>query len=230
MSTKVLLPDDWLKHLGSEFEKPYMKDLKARLLADKQSGKKIYPPGPLIFNAFHLTHLGNLRVVILGQDPYHGFGQAHGLCFSVQKGIKLPPSLQNIYKELKDDLGVEKDFDDGNLEDWARQGVFLLNTTLTVCEGQAMSHKDIGWEKYTDQVIQVISDVKEKVVFVLWGSHAQSKLPLIDKRHIIIKSPHPSPLSAHRGFFGCRHFSLTNHYLRQKGKMEVDWVNQKTKL
>ena len=198
MSTKVLLPDDWLEHLGSEFEKPYMKDLKARLIADKKAGKKIYPPGPLIFNAFHLTHLENLRVVILGQDPYHGFGQAHGLCFSVQKGIKLPPSLQNIYKELKDDLGVEKDFDDGNLEDWARQGVFLLNTTLTVCEGQAMSHKDIGWEKYTDQVIQVISDVKEKVVFVLWGSHAQSKLPLIDKRHIIIKSPHPSPLSAHR--------------------------------
>ena len=168
------------------------------MIADKKAGKKIYPPGPLIFNAFHLTHLENLRVVILGQDPYHGFGQAHGLCFSVQKGIKLPPSLQNIYKELKDDLGVEKDFDDGNLEDWARQGVFLLNTTLTVCEGQAMSHKDIGWEKYTDQVIQVISDIKEKVVFVLWGSHAQSKLPLIDKRHIIIKSPHPSPLSAHR--------------------------------
>ena len=219
MSKKVLLPDDWLKHLGGEFEKPYMKDLKARLLADKQAGKKIYPPGPLIFNAFHLTHLGNLRVVILGQDPYHGFGQAHGLCFSVQTGIKLPPSLQNIYKELKDDLGIEKNFDDGNLEDWAKQGVFLLNTTLTVCEGQAMSHKDIGWEKYTDQVIQVISDVKEKVVFVLWGSHAQSKLSLIDKRHIILKSPHPSPLSAHRGFFGSKPFSKINSHLDDR----INW-------
>ena len=219
MSTKVLLPDDWLEHLGSEFEKSYMKDLKARLLADKKAGKKVFPPGQLIFNAFHLTHLENLRVVILGQDPYHGFGQAHGLCFSVQKGIKLPPSLQNIYKELKDDLGIEKNSDDGNLENWAKQGVFLLNTTLTVCEGQAMSHKDIGWERYTDQVIRVISEVKEKVIFVLWGSHAQSKLSLIDERHVIIKSPHPSPLSAHRGFFGSKPFSKINCNLEN----EINW-------
>ena len=219
MSTKVLLPDDWLKHLGSEFEKPYMKDLKARLLADKKAGKKVFPPGQLIFNAFHLTHLENLRVVILGQDPYHGFGQAHGLCLSVQKGIKLPPSLQNIYKELKDDLGIEKNSDDRNLENWAKQGVFLLNTTLTVCEGQAMSHKDIGWERYTAQVIRLISEVREKVIFVLWGSHAQSKLSLIDERHVIIKSPHPSPLSAHRGFFGSKPFSKINSNLENK----INW-------
>ena len=219
MSTKVLLPDDWLEHLGSEFEKPYMKDLKARLLADKKAGKKIYPPGPLIFNAFNKTCLKDLKVVILGQDPYHGPNQAHGLCFSVPTGVKLPPSLQNIYKELKADLGIAKETNDGNLEAWAAQGIFLLNTTLTVCEGQAMSHKDIGWENFTDQVISVISSIKEKVIFVLWGSHAQSKIPLIDKKHFIIKSPHPSPLSAHRGFFGSKPFSKINTLLNT----ELDW-------
>ena len=219
MSTKVLLPDDWLEHLGSEFEKPYMKDLKARLLADKKAGKKIYPPGPLIFNAFNKTCLKDLKVVILGQDPYHGPNQAHGLCFSVPTGVKLPPSLQNIFKELKADLGIAKETNDGNLEAWAAQGIFLLNTTLTVCEGQAMSHKDIGWENFTDQVIRVISSIKEKVIFVLWGSHAQSKIPLIDNKHFIIKSPHPSPLSAHRGFFGSKPFSKINSLLNT----ELDW-------
>ena len=219
MSTKVLLPDDWLEHLGSEFEKPYMKDLKARLLADKKAGKKIYPPGPLIFNAFNKTCLKDLKVVILGQDPYHGPNQAHGLCFSVPTGVKLPPSLQNIYKELKADLGIAKETNNGNLEAWAAQGIFLLNTTLTVCEGQAMSHKDIGWENFTDQVISVISSIKEKVIFVLWGSHAQSKIPLIYNKHFIIKSPHPSPLSAHRGFFGSKPFSKINSLLNT----ELDW-------
>tara|TARA_B100000614_G_scaffold136555_1_gene121549 strand:- start:421 stop:1083 length:663 start_codon:yes stop_codon:yes gene_type:complete len=216
---KIQLPDDWLEHLAPEFEKPYMIKLKAKLLEDKKNGKTIYPPGSLIFNAFFLTNLKDLKVVILGQDPYHGPGQAHGLCFSVPTGIKQPPSLKNIFKELKDDLGVSKNINDGNLESWAKQGIFLLNTSLTVCHGQAMSHKDIGWEQFTNEVISVISREKERVVFVLWGSHAQSKIPLIDKRHIIIKSPHPSPLSAHRGFFGSKPFSQVNQNLDQ----EIIW-------
>ena len=213
---KIQLPDDWLEHLAPEFGKPYMLKLKAKLLEDKKTGKTIYPPGSLIFNAFFLTNLKDLKVVILGQDPYHGHGQAHGLCFSVPTGIKQPPSLKNIFKELKDDLGISKDINNGNLESWAKQGIFLLNTSLTVCHGQAMSHKDIGWEQFTNEVISVISREKEKVVFLLWGSHAQSKIPLIDERHIILKSPHPSPLSAHRGFFGSKPFSQVNQHLENK--------------
>ena len=216
VSSKIQLPNDWLKHLAPEFEKPHMIKLKAKLLEDKKIGKKIYPPGSLIFNAFNLTHLKDLRVVILGQDPYHGPGQAHGLCFSVPKGVTAPPSLKNIFKELKEDLNITKNTSDGDLQSWAKQGVFLLNTSLTVCEGQAMSHKDIGWEQFTDKVISIISQEKEKVIFVLWGTHAQSKIPLIDSRHIIIKSPHPSPLSAHRGFFGSKPFSKINFHLDTK--------------
>ena len=216
---KIQLPDDWLEHLAPEFEKPYMVKLKAKLLEDKKNGKTIYPPGSLIFNAFFLTNFKDLKVVILGQDPYHGPGQAHGLCFSVPVGTKQPPSLKNIFKELKNDLGVSKKTSEGNLENWAKQGVFLLNTTLTVCHGQAMSHKDIGWERFTNEVISLISREKEKVIFVLWGSHAQSKIPLIDKRHTIIKSPHPSPLSAHRGFFGSKPFSQVNQNLDK----EIIW-------
>ena len=214
-NSKIKLPSDWLKHLASEFEKPYMIKLKAKILEEKKLGKKIFPPGPLIFNAFHLTHLKDLRVVILGQDPYHGHGQAHGLCFSVPTGVNPPPSLKNIFKELKEDLDIVKNPNNGNLESWAKQGVFLLNTSLTVCAGKAMSHKDIGWEQFTDKVISVISEEKEKIVFVLWGSHAQSKIPLINAKHIIIKSPHPSPLSAHRGFFGSRPFSRINQNLEK---------------
>ena len=214
-NSKIQLPSDWLKHLASEFEKPYMIKLKAKILEEKKLGKKIFPPGPLIFNAFHLTHLKDLRVVILGQDPYHGHGQAHGLCFSVPTGVNPPPSLKNIFKELKEDLDIVKNPNNGNLESWAKQGVFLLNTSLTVCAGKAMSHKDIGWEQFTDKVISVISEEKEKIVFVLWGSHAQSKIPLINAKHIIIKSPHPSPLSAHRGFFGSRPFSRINQNLEK---------------
>lgn len=214
-NSKIQLPSDWLKHLASEFEKPYMIKLKAKILEEKKLGKKIFPPGPLIFNAFHLTHLKDLRVVILGQDPYHGYGQAHGLCFSVPTGVNPPPSLKNIFKELKEDLDIVKNPNNGNLESWAKQGVFLLNTSLTVCAGKAMSHKDIGWEQFTDKVISVISEEKEKIVFVLWGSHAQSKIPLINAKHIIIKSPHPSPLSAHRGFFGSRPFSRINQNLEK---------------
>ena len=214
-NSKIQLPGDWLKHLASEFEKPYMIKLKAKILEEKKLGKKIFPPGPLIFNAFHLTHLKDLRVVILGQDPYHGHGQAHGLCFSVPTGVNPPPSLKNIFKELKEDLDIVKNPNNGNLESWAKQGVFLLNTSLTVCAGKAMSHKDIGWEQFTDKVISVISEEKEKIVFVLWGSHAQSKIPLINTKHIIIKSPHPSPLSAHRGFFGSRPFSRINQNLEK---------------
>ena len=214
-NSKIKLPSDWLKHLASEFEKPYMIKLKAKILEEKKLGKKIFPPGPLIFNAFHLTHLKDLRVVILGQDPYHGYGQAHGLCFSVPTGVNPPPSLKNIFKELKEDLDIVKNPNNGNLESWAKQGVFLLNTSLTVCAGKAMSHKDIGWEQFTDKVISVISEEKEKIVFVLWGSHAQSKIPLINAKHIIIKSPHPSPLSAHRGFFGSRPFSRINQNLEK---------------
>ena len=218
-NNNIQLPEDWLEHLSPEFEKPYMVKLKAKLLEDKKNGKKIYPPGSLIFNAFHLTHLKDLRVVLLGQDPYHGPGQAHGLCFSVPLGVIPPPSLKNIFKELKEDLDIIKNPNDGNLENWAKQGVFLLNTSLTVCAGQAMSHKDIGWEQFTDKVISVISEQKEKVIFVLWGSHAQSKIPLINTKHIIIKSPHPSPLSAHRGFFGSKPFSQINQNLDQ----EIIW-------
>ena len=214
-NSKIQLPGDWLKHLASEFEKPYMIKLKAKILEEKKLGKKIFPPGPLIFNAFHLTHLKDLRVVILGQDPYHGHGQAHGLCFSVPTGVNPPPSLKNIFKELKEDLDIVKNPNNGNLESWAKQGVFLLNTSLTVCAGKAMSHKDIGWEQFTDKVISVISEEKEKIIFVLWGSHAQSKIPLINTKHIIIKSPHPSPLSAHRGFFGSRPFSRINQNLEK---------------
>ena len=214
-NSKIKLPSDWLKHLASEFEKPYMIKLKAKILEEKKLGKKIFPPGPLIFNAFHLTHLKDLRVVILGQDPYHGHGQAHGLCFSVPTGVNPPPSLKNIFKELKEDLDIVKNPNNGNLESWAKQGVFLLNTSLTVCAGKAMSHKDIGWEQFTDKVISVISEEKEKIIFVLWGSHAQSKIPLINAKHIIIKSPHPSPLSAHRGFFGSRPFSRINQNLEK---------------
>jgi uracil-DNA glycosylase len=189
----------------------------------KKIGKIIYPPTADIFNAFLYTPLSDVKVVILGQDPYHGPGQAHGLAFSVRPGIPIPPSLGNIFKELRDDIGIDIP-KTGYLKPWAEQGVFLLNTVLTVEQGHAHSHANRGWEEFTDQVITVLSDSREHVVFLLWGKHAESKENMIDQeRHLILKAPHPSPLSAHRGFMGCKHFSKANEYLQQHNQVPIDW-------
>ena len=184
--------------------------------------KTIYPPKDYIFNALKLTSYENTKVVIVGQDPYHGENQAHGLSFSVQKGIKLPPSLQNIYKELESDLGIKPRLD-GDLTGWAKQGVLLLNTVLTVRKGMANSHKDKGWEKLTRKIIELLGQRKEPIVFLLWGSYAQSYQDLIAPWHLVLKAPHPSPLSAYRGFFGCKHFSKCNHFLVDHGQTPIDW-------
>ncbi len=216
------LEESWKNALMAEFSSTYMSELKAFLLHER-SHYKIYPTGPKIFNAFNLTPLPQVKVVILGQDPYHGPGQAHGLCFSVPEAIPFPPSLLNIFKELRSDLGFEPP-QSGNLEKWARQGVLLLNATLTVRDGQAGSHQGKGWERFTDAAIRLVSNSQEKVVFILWGNYAQAKAPLIDStRHLILKGVHPSPLSASRGFFGCKHFSQSNRYLMDNGKEPVDW-------
>ena len=212
----------WKEALWDEFQSDYFQNLKRFLVEEKQK-QVVYPPGPLIFNAFNTTPLDQIKVVILGQDPYHGKGQAHGLCFSVPQGIKAPPSLVNIFKELQQDVGctIPKH---GNLEMWARQGVLLLNATLTVRANQAGSHQGHGWEQFTDRAIRVISDRKEGVVFLLWGRFAQAKEQLIDtKRHHVLKAPHPSPFSAHSGFFGCKHFSRTNELLIRQDQAPIDW-------
>ena len=223
MSDTVSIDPSWKKVLASEFEQPYFAAIKQFILTEKQKGKKVYPPGSQIFNAFNLTPFDQVKVVILGQDPYHGPGQAHGLSFSVPQGIHQPPSLINIFKELKSDLNIDAPLH-GNLESWAKQGVLLLNAVLTVNDSEAASHKNAGWEKYTDAVIKAISDHKEHVVFILWGRFAQNKEALIDtKKHCVIKSAHPSPLSAHAGFFGSKPFSKTNTYLREHGIKEIDW-------
>jgi len=223
VSNSIQLPQSWLRHLEEEFSKPYMLSLKKKLIECKKSNKIVYPEGSMIFNAFHQTYFENVKVVILGQDPYHGKGQAHGLSFSVPNGVKPPPSLANIYKELQEDLKKTFDKNNGNLERWSSQGVFLLNTTLTVEKSNPMSHKNFGWEQFTDKVIEVLSENKKNIVFILWGSHAQSKIKLIDeKKHMIIKSAHPSPLSSHRGFFGSQPFSKTNNFLESK---EIDIIN-----
>ncbi|UFS61919.1 uracil-DNA glycosylase [Sulfurimonas sp. HSL-3221] len=212
----------WKQVLSSEFEQPYFKELKTFLLAEK-AAFPIYPKGADIFAAFNLTPYEKVKVVILGQDPYHGPNQAHGLAFSVQRGIAHPPSLQNIFKELREDIGCEVP-QHGTLEAWAQQGVFLLNTVLTVRAGQAHSHKEQGWERFTDATIKALSDGREKLVFILWGRPAQMKASLIDaSRHHIITSPHPSPLSAYRGFFGSKPFSQTNAYLQSVGIIPIDW-------
>ena len=222
MTINPKLPNDWLELLYDEFQKPYFITLKSFLL-DEKKHFRIYPRGSDIFNAFNKTRFDNLKVVILGQDPYHGPSQAHGLSFSVQEGIAFPPSLQNIFKELSDDLGCKYPLN-GNLSHWAEQGVFLLNTVLTVRENQAHSHRDQGWEQFSDAVITLISQKKEHVVFILWGKPAQFKMALIDQRkHLILKSAHPSPLSAYRGFFGSKPFSQTNGYLRRCGMEPVLW-------
>ena len=214
--------NSWKEILLDEFNKLYFAKLKDFLVEEKAK-YRVYPPGPLIFNAFNITPFNAVKVVIIGQDPYHGPGQAHGLCFSVPAGIKLPPSLVNIFKEIGNDLGLPYP-NHGNLEYWAMQGVLLLNATLTVRANQAGSHQGKGWEEFTNSVIHKISEQKEKVVFLLWGKYAQNKASLIDKsKHQILEAPHPSPLSAYAGFFGCRHFSKANHLLRESGLGDIDW-------
>ncbi|WP_192037214.1 uracil-DNA glycosylase [Halomonas sp. YLGW01] len=217
------LPDSWAQHLGAEFSAPYMQTLRDALAKDKEERRIIYPHSADWFRAFQLTPLDRVKVVILGQDPYHGPGQAHGLCFSVQPGVKLPPSLRNIYKDLATDVGFTP-VEHGNLEHWARQGVLLLNAVLTVEAGQAASHRGRGWETFTDKAITTVSAHCPPTVFLLWGSHARQKKSLIDtRRHLVLESPHPSPLSAHRGFFGNHHFSRANAFLSEHGRDAIDW-------
>lgn len=219
----VTIEGSWKKILQDQFDQPYFEQIARFLKAEKNAGKIIYPPGPLIFNAFSQTPFDQVKVLLLGQDPYHGSGQAHGLCFSVQDGIKPPPSLQNIFKELQDDTGKAIP-GSGNLTHWAKQGVLMLNASLTVEANMPMSHSRIGWEQFTDAVIRKLSDQLQGVVFLLWGRFAQEKQNLIDpKKHHVLMAAHPSPFSAYNGFFGCRHFSKTNQLLRQHGKTEIDW-------
>lgn len=219
----VKIEASWKDVLKTEFSKAYFEQAALHIKTEKSQGKTIYPPGSLIFNAFNTTPFDKVKVVILGQDPYHGPSQAHGLCFSVQNGVPPPPSLVNIFKELQDDVGIDAPTH-GNLTHWAQQGVFLLNASLTVRAGEPMSHSKIGWAQFTDNVIKTISDKKEHVVFLLWGKFAQEKKVLIDEtKHLILKAAHPSPLSAHAGFLGCKHFSKTNEYLGKNGIDPIDW-------
>lgn len=223
MAGRVQLEASWLAALESEFQQPYMQQLKHFLQAQKAQGATVFPRGGEIFNAFEHTPLDRVKVVILGQDPYHGPGQAHGLCFSVRPGVAIPPSLRNIYKEIERDLGIPPP-DHGNLNHWADQGVLLLNSVLTVNAGQAGSHQGKGWETFTDRVVEVVNRECEGVVFLLWGSYAQRKGAVIDReRHCVLTAPHPSPLSAHRGFLGCGHFSAANAWLEQRGQAPIDW-------
>ncbi len=216
------LEDSWNDVLSKEFSSKYFNDLKSFLKEEKKK-EIIYPPGKLIFNALNLTPFNKVKVVIIGQDPYHGKGQANGLCFAVNDGIKQPPSLYNIFKELSADIGIAVP-KNGNLEKWAKQGVLLLNSILTVRANQAGSHQNKGWEIFTDKIIYELSDRRTGLVFLLWGRFAQNKATLIDQtKHHILKASHPSPLSAHSGFFGCRHFSKTNEILKDQGMEEIDW-------
>ena len=223
MEQKVQLEDSWKQRLQVEFEKPYMQNLKTFLQAEKNQGKVIFPPGKQMFAALNSLPFDRVKVVILGQDPYHGPGQAHGLCFSVPEGVALPPSLKNIFKELHSDLGI-KPAANGNLKPWAEQGVLLLNSVLSVESGQAASHQGKGWEQFTDKIISLLNEQRQDLVFLLWGSYAHKKGEHIDeKKHYVLKTVHPSPLSVHRGFLGCRHFSKCNQYLRDKGLSEINW-------
>lgn len=228
MTDEIRLHRSWLEPLHGEFSTAYMQDLKSFLLAEREAGRSIFPKGSEWFQALDLTPLDKVRVVILGQDPYHGPGQAHGLCFSVRPGVTLPPSLLNIYKELESDLGIARPTH-GFLEYWARQGVLLLNSVLTVRMSAAASHQGRGWEQFTDAVIRLVNQRPEPVVFMLWGSYAQKKAAFVDSierggRHLVLKAPHPSPLSAHSGFFGCRHFSKANAFLESRGLAPIDWA------
>lgn len=222
MSADVKIAPSWKKKLENEFEKPYFGQLISFVKSEYQA-HQVYPPGKEIFRAFDCADFDNVRVVIIGQDPYHGVGQANGLCFSVHEGVTMPPSLKNIFKEIQSDLG--KPFPKtGELERWANQGVLLLNATLTVRASSPGSHQNKGWETFTDAVIKEVSDKKNNVVFLLWGSYAQKKGEIIDRsRHLVLMSAHPSPFSADRGFFGNKHFSKTNEYLRSKGLKEIEW-------
>jgi uracil-DNA glycosylase len=223
MWDNIKLHKSWLSYLASEFDADYMLKLRKFLLDEKKNKKIIYPNDDLIFNAFNTTPLNKVKVVILGQDPYHGPMQAHGLSFSVLSGVTIPPSLKNIYKEIERDLQLKMP-KHGCLQSWADQGVLLLNATLTVEQAKAGSHQKKGWEHFTDKAIQIVNDRCENVVFLLWGNYAQKKGQLIDSnKHYVIKSSHPSPLSAHRGFLGNNHFSLTNDYLKAEGKEPIDW-------
>jgi uracil-DNA glycosylase len=220
----IRLHPSWLARLEGEFDQPYMAELKRFLLSERDRGKRIFPRAANWFRALDLTPLEAVRVVILGQDPYHGAGQAHGLCFSVPAGVQPPPSLINIYKELENDLGI-RPARHGFLEHWASQGVLLLNSVLTVEMGRAASHRDRGWERFTDAIIAEVNSRAEPVVFMLWGSYAQKKAAFVDAtRHLVLKAPHPSPLSAHSGFFGCRHFSKANAFLEEHGLAPIDWA------
>ncbi len=221
--SNIKLDPEWLELLKAEFDEPYMKQLRAFLASEKAAGKVIYPPGALWFNALNHTPFSKVKVVILGQDPYHGPHQAHGLCFSVQEGIQPPPSLINIFTEIKRDLGLEQP-SRGDLTAWADQGVLLMNAVLTVEHGKAGSHQGKGWETFTDRVVALLNEQREHLVFLLWGSYAQKKGALIDrKKHLVLTSPHPSPLSAYRGFIGNAHFSKTNDYLKANGLGVINW-------
>ena len=219
---QVNIDPSWAARLQSEFSAPYFSHLVEFVRAEYAAGT-CYPPGKSIFKAFDLCPFDDVKVVIIGQDPYHEPGQAHGLCFSVQEGCILPPSLRNIYKEIEQDLGKNMPLS-GDLTRWANQGVLLLNATLTVEAHKAGSHQNRGWEQFTDSVIRILAEKKENLVFILWGSYAQQKGKYIDpNKHLILKAPHPSPLSSYRGFFGCKHFSLTNNFLQSKGIEPIDW-------
>ncbi len=220
----VKLDESWMNEVGTEFDKPYMQNLKAFLSAEKQAGQVVFPRGDEIFNALNTTNFDKVRVVILGQDPYHGPGQAHGLSFSVREGVALPPSLLNIYKEIVAEYGgaIPRS---GDLTRWAAQGVLLLNATLTVRQAQAGSHQNKGWEEFTDAIVRAINERREHVVFLLWGAYAQKKGAIIDRaKHLVLSAPHPSPLSAHRGFLGCGHFKKANDYLSANGYTPIDWA------
>ena len=224
MNKSIKIDRSWLIHIESEFKKEYMIEIKKNLIYLKQLGRVIYPRNNEIFNSINLTKFEKTKVVIIGQDPYHGEGQAHGLSFSVKEGIKIPPSLLNIFKEIESDIGISVDKKNGNLTRWATQGVLLLNSLLTVEKGNPLAHKNFGWEFLTDKLIKVLSEKRKGLVFILWGSHARSKKNLIDsKNNLIIESAHPSPLSAHRGFIGSKPFSKTNDYLIKNNSNPINW-------
>ena len=220
---EIQLEASWKSRLEAEFEKPYMLQLREFLLARKRTGAVIYPPGPKIFNALNSVPFDQVRVVILGQDPYHGPGQAHGLCFSVRLGVPTPPSLLNIFREMESDLGIAPP-DHGYLQPWAQRGVLLLNAVLSVERGAAGSHQGKGWEQFTDRIVGLLNEERDGLVFMLWGSYALKKGAVIDRqKHRVLSAPHPSPLSAHRGFLGCRHFSKANEWLKARGEDPIDW-------
>jgi len=223
MSLNVQIEPEWKSILEQYFSKPEFEELTEFVKSEYQN-KQVFPQPKDIFKAFWNTPFSKVKVVILGQDPYHGFGQAHGLAFSVQDGVKVPPSLQNIYKEIEAEFEIKKDFTNGNLEGWTNQGVFLLNSVLTVLANTPASHQKIGWEDFTDFVISKLSEEREGLVFMLWGGFAKSKTSLIDEnKHLILTAPHPSPFSAHSGFFGCNHFQLCNQYLAKRGQTGINW-------